>query len=159
MIDISKIEDIKELNVISDKLISAGLPTAEQFAKLKEAGVEVVINVIPPLSSEPQPDLAAIFNSGLTYFNIPYNLGNPIVCMEAFIAVMDLVQDKNVLVHCAVNWRASFMLDAYNQIKTGEYDSKYVASVVNYQTIMKDYPLSVNFFNLVNEHYKINIIH
>ncbi len=157
IIDTTLLQDIIAFHKVHDHLVTAGLPTPEQFMKAKEAGVEVVINVIPPLRAEPQPNLAAIYNAGLVYFNIPFDTENPIVAMEAFIATMNQLKGKNTLIHCAANWRVSFLMDFYYQITTGKVNKNALLSGLPVKDIMEKYARLASFITTVEAHYNVKI--
>ncbi len=156
-IDTAVLQDIIAIHKVHDHLVTAGLPTPEQFAKAKEAGVEVVISVIPPLRAEPQPNLAAIYNAGLVYFNIPFDIQNPIVTMESFIATMNQLQGKNVLIHCAANGRVSFLVDFYYRITTGKVNKNALLPGLPVKGIMRRNARLANFITTVEKHYNIKI--
>ncbi len=156
-IDTSKLQHFKAFHKVHDQLITCGFPQPEYFALAKKAGVEVVINVISPLSPEEQPNIAAIYNAGLIYFSIPYDIANPIVSLEAFIATMNQLQDKNVLVFCSHNWRASFMLDAYYQITTHTINENALNPHIDVAGIIEEYPIPSQYVLDVEKHYNIKI--
>lgn len=115
-IDGSALPQVRGIYQHSPTLVSAGLPSAADFAQFQHAGVEVVINVIPPQNDEPQPDVAAIRQAGLIYYNVPFDEAHPVDSMEQFRRVMAQQQGKSVLVHCAANIRASGMVYLKNAI-------------------------------------------
>ncbi len=156
-IDTKILEELFAFNKVSDNLITSGFPSAQQYALVKEAGVEIVINLIPPLSPEEQPNLAAIYNAGLIYFSIPYDIENPLVTMQAFIALMNKLQEKNVYIHCSHNWRASFILDAYYQITRNKINENAMLKGIDIPWIMAEYPRLSTFITDVENHYNIKI--
>ncbi len=158
MIDTSTIQDIKAFHKISDTLISAGQPTGEQYIKLKEAGVEVVINVLRLNPPSDQPDFSAIHKAGLRYYTVHYDNENPIIPMKDFISLMKRVEGKNILVHCALNWRASSILDAYFQITTGKINQNAINPSVDLAGVAHEYPSMGHFIYTIQEHYKIKIL-
>ncbi len=158
MIDISKLTTLKRFNPISDTYITSGLPTSEEFALLKEAGVEVVINLIPPTTQEKQPDLCAIQKAGFLYYTVPFYHANPIQCIEMFKTIMEEVKDKNILVHCSVNWRASVYSDSYFQITTGKVKKNAFYPDLDLLEEAKDFPVFIESVRAIEKHYNIKII-
>ncbi len=156
-INTNSLENITAFHKVNDNLITSGFPKDDEYAKAKAAGVEVVVNLIHPLNPEPQPNLAAIYNAGLIYFSLPYDPDNSIIAMEAFIALMNKLKDKNVYVHCSHNWRASFMLDAYYQITTGKINEHAMLEGIDIPWIMAEFPRPSKFVTDVENHYNIKI--
>ncbi|GIU50434.1 protein tyrosine phosphatase family protein [Shewanella sp. KT0246] len=103
------LNDIKAIKINNSQVITAGLPTSAEFQTLQQAGVEVVINLIPTdnpnfLTEEPK----LVSDAGMQYENIEVNWQQPkIEDVEQFFAVMEQHNDKSILVHCAANYRAS----------------------------------------------------
>ncbi len=156
-IDVKALQDVRAFHKVHDHLVTAGLPTSEQFIKAKEAGVEVIINVIPPLRAEPQPNLAAIFNAGLVYFNIPFDTENPLVTMESFIATMNQLKSKNTLIHCAANRRVSLLVSFYYQITTGKENKNALVPGLSVEEIMQKNSRLAYFITTVEKHYNVKI--
>jgi uncharacterized protein (TIGR01244 family) len=108
-IDTSQLQDIKALKINNDQVITAGLPTEQQFQLIAQAGVKTVINLIPTnnanyLSSEPK----IVTDLGMSYHNIEVDWQQPThENVEQFIQLMQANGDKPVLIHCAANFRAS----------------------------------------------------
>ncbi|SDJ45746.1 Predicted phosphohydrolase, protein tyrosine phosphatase (PTP) superfamily, DUF442 family [Ferrimonas sediminum] len=101
--------EIKDVQFNSERVITAGLPTEAQFSQLKIAGVDLVINLIPDGNRSGHLDEASLAASaGLDYVNIEVDWKLPTQAnLQHFFTVMDANTDKDVLVHCAANWRAS----------------------------------------------------
>ncbi len=159
MINISNLKEIRRFNAVSDNLITSGLPTSEEVALLKEAGVEVIINLIPPNSPhEKQIDLCAIQKAGFLYYTVPFILANPIACIEMFKTIVNDVQDKNILVQCTINWRASIFTDAYYQITTGKVNEKAFYPDLDLLEEAKNHQVFIDAVREIEKHYKIKII-
>ncbi len=158
MIDISNLQDIKAFHQISDTLVSAGQPTAEQYLKLGEAGVEIVISVPRLVPPSDQPDFSAIQKAGLSYYTVHYDHEKPIIPMEDFITLMKRFEGKNILVHCALNWRASSILSAYFQIVTGKVNPKAINPDIDLVEIASEHSSMGHFIYTIQEHYKIQIV-
>ncbi|MEO7299084.1 MAG: hypothetical protein ABI042_10980 [Verrucomicrobiota bacterium] len=63
---------------IDDRLSTSGMPKPSDFAALRQAGFEVVINLAMPTSDNAMPnegDLVSV--QGMTYVHIPVNFESP----------------------------------------------------------------------------------
>lgn len=115
---------IKAPNVVavSEKLVTAGQPTAESLATLSKQGFQAVINLAPPtvadaIANEPQ----IIRDQGLEFISIPIQWSNPTESdFQTFADNMKRLQGKKVLVHCQANMRASAMTFLYRVIVAKE---------------------------------------
>ena len=118
---VENIKDVRALQQQAPQLLSSGLPSEQQFAQLKQAGVDVVINLMPDNSKDAHPDeRKLVTQAGMDYVYIPVDWQNPKVeDVEAFFTVMDQHKGKNVLVHCLANYRASAFAYLY-QLKQGQ---------------------------------------
>ena len=103
---------------ISARLVTAGQPTADALSKLSAQGFSAVIYLAPPTVSDAVPGEADIVRrQGLEFVNIPINFGNPTEAdFQAFVATMNRLGDRKVLVHCQVNMRASSFTFLYRVI-------------------------------------------
>jgi protein tyrosine phosphatase (PTP) superfamily phosphohydrolase (DUF442 family) len=100
---------------------TAGQPTAEQFAPIKAAGYQVVVNLALPDSTYALPDEARlVVEQGMEYVHIPVIWESPTSQdLDQFFAVMEARQAEKVFVHCALNWRASAFVFLYRVIRQG----------------------------------------
>jgi protein tyrosine phosphatase (PTP) superfamily phosphohydrolase (DUF442 family) len=107
--------DIKNFLRISDRLASSGQPDETQLALIAAAGFEVVINLGLSDGKYALPDEAATVTTlGLAYHHIPVQFESPQYTeLTAFMAIMDQLQDKKTLVHCAANYRATAFTGLY----------------------------------------------
>jgi len=106
---------------ISDTLATAGQPTAEQFAVIRDAGYQVVINLAVSTSTNALPNEAQIVAElGMDYVHIPVVWKNPTSAdLERFFAAMDSYENQKILVHCGMNMRASAFILLYRVIRRG----------------------------------------
>ena len=113
----SSLETIPHFLRLSDRIGTAGQPSAEQFAAIQEAGYEVVVNLRPPADTLPnERDL--VESSGMAYVSIPVIWDAPTVeDVEQFFATMQANEDKRVFVHCAMNMRVSAFMYLYRVVK------------------------------------------
>lgn len=113
------LEDIKTYRKISDTLHTAAQPTVVQFKSIKHAGVDLVINLaLPDSPGAIDNEYDVVQECSMDYIHIPVDFKKPEVSdLECFIQAMDQNKEKNVLVHCAYNWRVSCFVYLYRVIK------------------------------------------
>jgi protein tyrosine phosphatase (PTP) superfamily phosphohydrolase (DUF442 family) len=106
---------------ISDTIGTAGQPTPEQFADIRAAGYEVVVNLAMPDSTNALPnERELVTEQGMEYVHIPVVFEAPTSeDLEQFFEVMDRNQDRKTFVHCVVNWRVSAFVFLYRVIRQG----------------------------------------
>ena len=106
---------------LSDRLGTAGQPTAQQFDAVRAAGYEVVINLALPNSTYALPDEQDVVTSrGMAYVHIPVNFDAPSVDdARQFLEAMDAAAGRKVFVHCAMNMRVSAFAYLYRTIREG----------------------------------------
>lgn len=115
------VEAIVNFYRISERLGTAGQPTAEQLATVRESGYEVVINLALPTSTNALPDEADIVAGlGMEYVPIPVVWERPTAAdLDRFFEAMDRYRDRRVFVHCALNMRVSAFVLLYRVIRQG----------------------------------------
>ncbi|MQA36665.1 phosphotyrosine protein phosphatase [Rugamonas sp. FT29W] len=103
---------------ISPRLVTSGQPSAEALASLAAQGFGAVIYLAPPTVSDAVAGEAEIVRrQGLEFINIPIGFGKPTEAdFQSFVAAMERLRDRKVLVHCQVNMRASSMTFLYRAI-------------------------------------------
>lgn len=104
--------------VINDRLHTSGQPESSQLSGLADRGFEMVINLAPPTT---QGAIATegklVAENGVTYVNIPVDWRNPTYADFAlFSGVLNQSGDRQVLVHCQVNKRASMFTFLYQVV-------------------------------------------
>lgn len=106
---------------LSPTLTTSGQPDAAQFAALRDAGVETVINLALATSPRALPDEAGtLAGLGLRYIHIPVEFTAPTETdFAAFAAAMDEHGDALLHVHCAANYRVSAFLYRYRTERLG----------------------------------------
>lgn len=107
---------------ISDRIGTAGQPAREQFADIKTAGYEVVINLAVSGSAPALPDeRELVAGLGMDYVHIPVVWTSPQPGdLDQFFAAMDRYQERKVFVHCAMNMRVSAFMYLYRVIRQAE---------------------------------------
>jgi protein tyrosine phosphatase (PTP) superfamily phosphohydrolase (DUF442 family) len=105
----------------TERLHTAGQPSAETLASLSEHGFELVVNLAPPSSSGAVAEEGKLIaEDGPTYVNIPVVWQQPTYeDFALFSAVMNGARDRKVLVHCQLNMRASAFTFLYRVIHEG----------------------------------------
>ncbi|HSJ54024.1 MAG TPA: protein tyrosine phosphatase family protein [Anaerolineae bacterium] len=106
---------------IGPDLGTAGQPGREQFALLRAAGYEVVVNLAMPNSTGALPDEAELVAAqGMEYIAIPVVWEAPTrEDLERFFEVMEGARGRKVLVHCALNMRVSAFVYLYRVLREG----------------------------------------
>lgn len=106
---------------IYPNLATSGQPEPDQFAAIKEAGYEVLVNLVPPISPEALPEEAEIVAGlGLEYIHIPVLWDSPTLQdLEQFFQVLDANSGHKVFAHCVLNMRVSAFVFLYNVIRKG----------------------------------------
>jgi len=106
---------------ISDALGTAGQPTAEQFSDVRAAGYQVVINLALPTSTNALPnEPELVTGQGMEYVHLPVVWEAPTAQdLERFFETMEQQAGKKVLVHCALNYRASAFVLLYRVLRLG----------------------------------------
>jgi protein tyrosine phosphatase (PTP) superfamily phosphohydrolase (DUF442 family) len=112
---VEKLEDIYNYHQLSDRIATAGQPTAAQYPAIVDAGYQTVINLALLESANALPDEAAIATDlGLEYIHIPVLWEAPTLeNFQEFTDVMIARQDRKILVHCAANKRVSAFMYLY----------------------------------------------
>jgi len=105
----------------TERLHTAGQPSAATLASLGEQGFQLVVNLAPPSSQGAVPEEGKLIaEDGPTYVNIPVNWQKPTYeDFELFSAVMNGARDRKVLVHCQLNMRASAFTFLYRVVHEG----------------------------------------
>jgi protein tyrosine phosphatase (PTP) superfamily phosphohydrolase (DUF442 family) len=113
-----RIEDIYNFVQLSDRIATAGQPTAIQYPAIVNAGYQVVINLALKESANALPDEDQIVaNLGLEYIPIPVLWDAPTLeNFQEFVTVMNTRKDRKIFVHCAANMRVSAFMYLYRQI-------------------------------------------
>ena len=105
----STLNHIRNFLRIDDRLATSGMPQPDDFAALRQAGFEVVINLALPTSDNALPNEGELVSAqGMTYVHIPVKFDAPQPAdFERFTRVLDACAGQRVFVHCAANMRVS----------------------------------------------------
>jgi protein tyrosine phosphatase (PTP) superfamily phosphohydrolase (DUF442 family) len=122
----SKLENIPNFLQINDNLATAGQPSREQFADIKEAGYELVINIGLLESPGALPDeRKVVTEQGMTYVQIPVVFEAPQIEEAArFCDLMLFNPDKKIFVHCVANKRAACFVYLYRVLVKGDDEAQ-----------------------------------
>lgn len=113
----ARVETIINYYELAGGLVSSGQPTPEEFAAIRAAGYQVIINLVPADAQMALADEAqAVANLGLEYIHIPVIWDSPQAHdLDLFVEAMEKNRGKKVFVHCEVNYRASAFLYLYRR--------------------------------------------
>lgn len=115
----ASLSSLPSFRSLSGRLGTAGQPAADQFAMIREAGYEVVINLALTTSDN------ALVNEGslvadlkMAYVHIPVDFARPTAAdFEAFAGVLDAFRGRRVFIHCAMNMRVSAFVFVYRVLR------------------------------------------
>lgn len=107
---------------ISDRLGCCSQPNRAQWDWIAAQGYQTVINLALDNSPNALPDEAELaIAHGLAYIHIPVVWGAPDNSdLLRFFDVMEANRTKAVLVHCALNYRASAFVFLWRVLRCGE---------------------------------------
>ena len=112
------LSDIRNYKAYSPTFSSAGQPSKEQLALLKEEGFERIAYIAFSNSRGAIVDEDAIVKElGMDYVQVPVTWDAPTMSdFYAFVGVMQREPDKKTLLHCQANFRASAFAFLYRVI-------------------------------------------
>jgi protein tyrosine phosphatase (PTP) superfamily phosphohydrolase (DUF442 family) len=109
---------IRNFLQISERIGTSGQPELEQLPLIREAGYDVLINLLP-VERTPEEG-GAVRALGMEYIQIPVAWAEPTRDnLLDFFAAMDANADKRVYIHCAVNMRVSAFMYLYRTVRLG----------------------------------------
>jgi len=111
--------DIFNYLELGSGLGTAGQPEPSQFAEIKAAGYEIIINLVPPVSPDFLPDEEALVKGlGLEYVHIPVIWTAPTLQdLDRFFATVRANKDRKVFIHCVMNFRVSAFMFLYRVLQ------------------------------------------
>ncbi len=115
----SKLEEIYNFVPISETIATSGQPTPEQFAAIKDAGYETIVNLALPTSTNAIPNEQAIVEAlGIDYVHIPVIWEEPTLeDLDRFFGELERDANQKVFVHCAMNMRVSAFIYLYRILR------------------------------------------
>jgi protein tyrosine phosphatase (PTP) superfamily phosphohydrolase (DUF442 family) len=106
---------------VSERIHTAGQPSAAQLGGLRGKGYDLVVNLAPPTSAGSIADEGLrVAQTGAAYVNIPVDWRAP--RYEDFLLFSDLLDragERRTLVHCQINKRASLFTFLYRVVRQG----------------------------------------
>lgn len=117
----TSLSELPQYRQLSPTLHSSGQPDAGQLDRMKEWGIEAVINLALPTSDHAVADEAVrLTGQGLTYLQVPVDFSTPQEReFRQMAALLDQLAERQVLVHCAYNMRVSAFLFLYRILHQG----------------------------------------
>ena len=112
-----ELETILNYIKINDNISTSGQPTKEQFEAILEDGFDVVINLALSTATNALDNEDKIVSTlGMTYIHIPVDFEKPTKDdLKLFLTILSSLEGKKVLVHCALNYRASAFMYVYHK--------------------------------------------
>jgi protein tyrosine phosphatase (PTP) superfamily phosphohydrolase (DUF442 family) len=106
---------------VSERIHTSGQPSQAQLGELKTRGYAFIINLATPASSGSIPEEGMLVaKAGLSYLNIPVDFKRPAYeDFELFSNILRQSGSRRVLIHCAVNKRASVFAFLYSVVHEG----------------------------------------
>lgn len=114
--------DAENIHQVFDWLWSSGQLSEQDIESLPEIGVEAVVNLALPTSSNAlRGEAERVTGHGMTYVQIPVSWERPeLGQLEQFFGVLQSLKGRKVWVHCAMNMRVSAFLYLYRRVHLGE---------------------------------------
>lgn len=111
--------DLLNFHQITERIGTAGHPKPEDFSAIAAAGYQVVINLAMHDADDAIAEEGSLVSkAGMSYFHLPVPWEAPTADhLKSFIGIMDVLADKQVLVHCQVNARVSAFMFKYLTFK------------------------------------------
>jgi len=108
-------EDVRNFVQLRERIGTSGQPTKAQFAKIAEAGYEVVLNLAASTHVDTMVDEGEVVTQlGMMYIHLPIPWAQPTQKqVKQFCQVMKALRDTKIWVHCAKNYRVSAFLFHY----------------------------------------------
>ena len=101
-------------HVIDASLATGGHFVGDGLDQLAEGGLEVVIDLRP---EDPAKRRARVTERGITYVHVPVSWEDPKPAdFDRFRKALDAHRERNVLIQCAANYRASAMTYLYRTL-------------------------------------------
>ena len=106
---------------LSPLLLTAGSPTVQDLADLRDQGVEVVINLALPTSPAAIPNEAGeVARLGMQYVPIPVIWESPTLeNLQDFFTACERCAGQKTFIHCVKNMRVSAFVYLYRVLRKG----------------------------------------
>lgn len=101
-------------------IVTGGQPGPDQFRALREAGVEVILDIRDPMEPRPFDEPAVASELGMRYYNVPVGAGRlDDMVMEEILEVLRKEKGNSTLFHCASGNRVGGPMIAYLMLDEG----------------------------------------
>jgi len=113
---------IKNYFEINPRLVTSGMPTAEQLTQIHDAGFDTVINLAMPDQAGALADEDLLVEElGMKYIPLPVRWQEPKRSdLQEFFDVIDRERSEGRLfVHCSANYRVSAFMYLYRVLREG----------------------------------------
>jgi len=113
------LKELKNYYKISEMLHTSAQPTIDQFSRIKDSDIEIIINLAEINSPDAiENEAEIVYKNSMDYIHIPVDFEKPSDDeLKSFFNVMAQQSSKNILVHCAYNWRVSCFVYLYRVLK------------------------------------------
>ena len=110
----------------SESMFSSGQPARDEFALIRDEGIDVVVNLSPYNLPDAIPDEKHVVESaGMQYLHLPVDWERPSLDhLNEFFSYMEGVQGQRVLVHCWQNARASAFVYLFRTLRQDEPEAE-----------------------------------
>ena len=117
--------DAVNTHQVFDWLWTSGQLSEADISRLPGLGIDVVINLATPSSSNALPGEAEmVAREGISYFQIPIEWENPqLEQLAQFFLLMTAFEGRKLWVHCALNMRVSAFVYLYRRLVRNEDDT------------------------------------
>ena len=119
------IDQAYNYRAVSDTVATAGVLKPKQLAALGNAGIEVVINLMPDGSEYAVKDERQIIEGqGIEYWYLPVDFSAPkLEEYQQFKEKLRQSEGRKLLIHCAANYRVSAFYSRY-AIESGRWTTE-----------------------------------
>lgn len=101
-------------------IITGGQPGPDQFRAMKEAGVEVILDIRDPMEGRPFDEAALVRELGMRYYNVPVVAGRvDDAVMEGILQILRREEGHQTLFHCGSGNRVGGAMIAYLMLDHG----------------------------------------
>jgi len=150
------LEDLSNYRKYGDTLASSGQPTAEHLKILADQGVERIV-YLAYTDNTNALDAAdrKTLDLDMEYIHIPVHFDEPTLADFQYLeAVMQAFPDKNTLIHCQVNARASAFSFLY---RTAVLKEPVGAAMTDMQTVWQPFGAWYDWVEIVAKHYDVDL--
>lgn len=118
--------DAENTHHVFDWLWTSGQLSEADIASLPKLGIEVVVNLALPTSSNALAGEAELITRhGIAYIQIPVEWEQPQLSQfQQFVGVLNAFRGRKVWVHCAKNMRVSAFIYLYRKLILGNDETE-----------------------------------